>query len=176
MKDGATFEERSPYGSFNYFVTTPYRFITSGSVIMGNHGVLNVDYEIVDYSTARLKEDSYGYASGSGNNFTSENQSIRNNFALTQNIRVGTEWRLDPFRLRAGYRYQGNPLSSKFNNNFAASIYSLGFGIKEDDYYFDMGYALKTQENQVDVIADQGEFANTRLKDHYLTFTLGFRF
>lgn len=176
MKDGATFEERSPYGSFNYFVTTPYRFITSGSVIMGNHGVLNVDYEIVDYSTARLKEDSYGYASGSGNNFTSENQSIRNNFALTQNVRVGTEWRLDPFRLRAGYRYQGNPLSSKFNNNFAASIYSLGFGIKEDDYYFDMGYALKTQENQVDVIADQGEFANTRLKDHYLTFTLGFRF
>lgn len=174
MKDGATFEERSPFGSFNYTVTTPYRFVTSGSIIMGNHGVLNVDYEIVDYSTARLKEDTYG--GGAGASFTAENQNIRNNFVLTQNLRVGTEWRLDPFRLRAGYRYQGNPLNQRFGNNYGASIYSVGLGIKEDDYYFDMAYALKTQENQVDVIADQSEFANTQLKDHYLTFTLGFRF
>lgn len=174
MNDGTTFEESSPYGTFNYFVTTPYRFVTSGSVIVGNHGVVNVDYEIVDYSTARLKEDTYNAASSA--DFSPENLSIRNNFTLTQNLRIGTEWRFDPFRLRAGYRYQGNPLSTKFSNDYSASIYSFGAGIKEDEYYFDMAYSLKMQENQVNVIADQGEFANTSLRDHYITFTLGFRF
>ena len=176
MKDGAAFEERSPYGTFDYYVTTPYRFVTSGSVIIGNHGVLNVDYELVDYSSARLKEDNYTYGGGSGADFSPENQNIRSNFVLTQNLRVGTEWRLDPFRIRAGYRYNGNPLDSRFNNDYGSSTYSLGFGIKEDDYYFDMAYALKMQENDVNVNVEQAEFANTTLKNHYITFTLGFRF
>lgn len=173
-KDGTTFQETTPFGSFNYFVTTPYRFISSASVIVGNHGVINVDYEIVDYSTARMKEDTY--YGGAGADFSLENQNIRTNFTMTQNIRVGTEWRLDPFRLRAGYRYQGNPLSSQFSTDYGASIYSLGLGIKEEEYYFDMGYSLKQQNTETIVVADQFDLAQTSIRDHYITFTLGFRF
>jgi hypothetical protein len=173
-KDGVVYEESTPYGSFNYFVTTPYRFISSGSIIVGNHGVVNVDYEIVDYASARIKEDTY-YA-GASADFSTENQNVRNNFKLTQNIRVGTEWRLDPFRLRAGYRYQGNSLSDRFIADNSASIYSLGAGIKDDDYYFDMAYSLRMQNSETIIVADQGDFAQTSLKNHYITFTLGFRF
>lgn len=174
QKDGTIFEESTPYGSFNYFVTTPYRFISSASIIVGNHGVINADYEIVDYATARIKEDTY--YGGAGADFSTENQNIRNNFVLTQNFRIGTEWRLDPFRLRAGYRLQGNAISQKFALDNSASIYSVGFGIKEDDYYFDMAYSLKSQNSEVVVVADQFDYAQTSLTDHYITFTLGFRF
>lgn len=176
MRDGTTFDESTPYGTFNYFVTTPYRFVSSASVIVGNHGVINADYEIVDYSTARLKEDTYDYNGGASADFSTENQNIRNNFVVTQNFRVGTEWRLDPFRLRAGYRFQGNPLNERFNANNSASIYSFGAGIKEEDYYFDIAYSLKTQNSQVTVIADQNEVAATSINNHYINFTLGFRF
>jgi len=172
-KDGTTFSDKTPFGSFNYTVTTPYRIVSSASIIIGRYGVINADYEIIDYSTARLGEDN---SFGRNADFSIENQNIRANFQLTQNIRVGTEWRLDPFRIRAGYRFQGNPIRDNLNTDNSASIYSFGLGIKEDEYYFDMAYSLKTYNSQTIVIADQNDLANTSLKDHYITFTLGFRF
>ncbi|MCO6501244.1 MAG: outer membrane protein transport protein [Vicingus serpentipes] len=174
FKDGSTYSVSSPYGSFDYIVTTPYRFISSASFVIGEYGVINGDYEIVDYSSAYLREDkSFG---SSGADFSTENQNIRNNFQLTQNIRIGTEWRLDPFRIRAGYRYLGDPINDQFSVNNNANIYSLGFGIKQDEYYFDMAYALKTSKTQSSIVAEHNEFADVNLKDHHISFTLGFRF
>ena len=174
MKSGKTYSSSSPYGSFDYFLTTPYRFISSASFIFGKYGVINADYELVDYSTARLREDnSYG---STGADFSIENQNIRTNFQLTQNIRIGTEWRLDPFRIRAGYRYQGDPISNKFKADNSANVYSVGFGIKQDEYYFDMAYSLKTYKSQTAIVEEHSDYANVSLKDHYISFTLGFRF
>lgn len=172
-KDGTIFEDRTPSGSFNYLVTTPYRFITSAGFVMGSRGVINVDYEIIDYSSARISEDSQ---LGSSADFSIENQNIRSNFKVAKNLRIGTEIRLDPFRIRFGYRLQGNSLKNKFSLDNGASIYSAGVGIKEDGYYIDMSYSLKKYNSQSIVIADQNDIANTSLKDHYITFTLGFRF
>lgn len=174
MKDGTKFSQSTPYGEYNYFLTTPYRMISSLAFVIGQYGVINADYELVDYTTARLRQDNtYG---GDGYDFSTENDAIRTNFQLTQNVRVGTEWRLDPFRVRAGYRYQGNPIKSVYTANNATNTYSLGFGIKEDDYYFDIAYALKMYKSETIVVADQVDYASTDLRDHYLTFTLGFRF
>jgi len=173
-KDGTTYSETTPYGSFNYVVTTPYRLVTSASFIIGRYGAINADYEIVDYSTARIKEDNtYGSV---GADFSVENQNIRTNFQSTHNIRVGTEWRVDPFRIRAGYRLQGNSINENMNIDNSASIYSGGVGIKGEGYYFDISYSLKTYDSQTIILEEQNQFAATQLKDHYLTFTLGFRF
>ena len=172
-KDGTVLEDETPSGSFNYLVTTPYRFVSSASIVFGSRGVINVDYEIVDYASARISEDSE-YSTGV--DFSTENDNIRSNFKMTQNLRVGSEVRFDPFRVRLGYRLQGDPLSDKFGLDSGSSIYSGGIGIKEDGYYFDMAYSLKTYNVQTIVNADQNEFASTDLRDHYITFTLGFRF
>jgi len=174
MKDGTTFSQSTPFGEYDYMLITPYRAISSLAFIIGSHGVINADYELVDYTTARLRQDNtYG---SDGYDFSTENESIRSNFQLTHNVRVGTEWRLDPFRIRAGYRYQGNSLKNSFVADNSANTYSVGFGIKDDDYYFDMAYALKMYKSQTTVVADQADYASTDLRDHYITFTLGFRF
>lgn len=174
MKNGATYDASSPYGNYSYLLTTPYRFISSIAFVVGEYGVINADYELVDYAMARLKHDnSQGF---DGYDFSTENQNIRNNFQMTQNVRIGTEWRLDPFRIRAGYRYQGDPIKNSLNTNQQTNTLSLGFGIKQDDYYFDMAYALKMYSSQTIVVAENNDFATTDLKDHYITFTLGFRF
>jgi len=171
-KTGESLTEESPLGNFEYFVTTPYRFVSSAAFIIGKHGVINGDYEVVDYSTARIKEDnSFGIA-----DFSTENQSVRDNFRLTHNIRVGTEWRLDVFRLRAGYRYQGDPIKNSFDVDNSSSTYSFGLGIKQEDYYFDMAYSLKFHKAESAIVAEQNDFASVELKDHYISFTLGFRF
>ena len=174
MKDGSTYDKSSPNGNYSYLLTTPYRFISSLAFVVGEYGVINTDYELVDYSTARFNSDNSSGADGY--DFSGENEKIRNNFQLTQNVRVGTEWRLDPFRIRAGYRYQGNPISSSFYSSQNSSTYSVGFGIKEEDYYFDVAYALKVYDNQTVIVAENNEYATTELRDHYINFTLGFRF
>lgn len=174
MKNGTTYDNSTPNGTYNYMLTTPYRFISSLAFVVGEYGVINADYELVDYSTARLNSDNS--LGTDGYDFSTENQNIRNNFNLTQNVRVGSEWRLDPFRVRAGYRYQGNPINSAFSGNQNASTYSVGLGIKEDDYYFDVAYALKMYNSQTIIVAENNDFASTDLRDHYITFTLGFRF
>lgn len=174
LKNGTTYEQFTPSGTYNYGLITPYRFISSLAFIVGEYGVVNADYELVDYSTARLTNNNT--ANGDGYDFSTENQNIRSNFQVTQNVRVGSEWRLDPFRVRAGYRYQGNPISSTFYANQNSSTYSFGLGIKEDDYYFDIAYALKMYNSQTIIVAENNDYASTELRDHYITFTLGFRF
>lgn len=173
LKNGTTYDFSSPFGNYSYLLTTPYRFISSLAFVVGEYGVINADYELVDYAMARLKHDN---STVEFYDFSSENQNIRNNFQLAQNIRVGTEWRLDAFRLRAGYRYQGDPIKNSLNANQQTNTFSFGFGIKQDDYYFDMAYALKMYSSQTIVVAENNDFATTDLKDHYITFTLGFRF
>lgn len=172
-KNGEKLSETSPYGNFDYVITTPYRFITSGAFVFSHYGVLNVDYEFVDYSTARIKQDN---SFGGGADFSLENQAIRSNFVSTHNIRLGTEWRLDPFRFRAGYRFQGNPLDKKFTADYGSNIYSVGIGIKQEEYYFDMAYSIKKYQSATAIVAQYGDFADVNLTDHYLSFTLGFRF
>lgn len=173
FKNGDKFSTRSPFGTFDYVITTPFRYIASGAFIVGNKGVLNVDYEVIDYSTARLRDDGNF---GAGADFSVENQSIKSNFQAAQNIRVGTEWRLDPFRIRVGYRYMGDPIKSNFNVDNSSNTYSFGVGIKQEDYYFDVSYSLKMYEVTVPVIDALNDFSTADLKDHYITFTLGFRF
>jgi len=173
-KDGTVYEYSTPFGQYNYLMVTPYRFISSAGFVVGSRGVINIDYELVDYTTGRLKSDnSY---ENDGYSFSDENENVRNNFQLAQNIRVGTEWRLDPFRLRAGYRYQGDPVKNSFNVDNTSNTYSVGAGIKEDGYYFDVAYALKMQKSQTTIVESQADYASTTINNHYINFTLGFRF
>lgn len=174
MKNGSTYELESPFGTYNYMLTTPYRFVGSAAFVIGEHGVISSDYEFVDYSMARLRYDIN--AEGDNYDFMIENQNIRNSFTIAHNVRIGTEWRLDPFRIRAGYRYQGNPLNGAMNTDLSSSTYSFGLGIKQDNYYIDIAHSIKVFSENTTVIEENNDFAATSLRDNYFTFTLGFRF
>lgn len=174
MKDGTVYDFNSPYGTYNYLITTPYRLVNSLAFVIGSKGVVNVDYEYIDYSLGRLRHDKT--LEQNGYDFSVENDNVRNNFTSTQNIRVGTEWRIDPFRIRAGYRYYGNPLESGFSQNYSSNTYSVGAGIKSDGYYFDVGYSLRKHSQSVAVIESQDDYASTDFINHNFSFTLGFRF
>jgi hypothetical protein len=174
MKDRTIYSEISPAGFFDYSVTTPYRIVTSASFVYGKYGVINVDYEVVDYSSASIRGDAnFG---GSAADFSIENRNINSNFVVAQNLRVGTEWRLDPFRIRGGIRYMGNSLSDEFKADNSVFIYSGGVGIKQEGYYLDLTYSLKSYKTEAVIVEEHQEFSTVTNKDHYITFTMGFRF
>ncbi len=124
-------EASSPQGRFDYDLETPLKAIGSLGLVFGTTGAINIDYEYVDYTAARLRSGDYM--------FSDENRQIRNSFTEQHNIRIGGELNLDPIIMRAGYGYFSNPYRSEVNDATRQMI-SAGLGIRERDYFIDFSY------------------------------------
>jgi hypothetical protein len=125
----------SPQGNYDYSITTPMRVIGSAGYVIGKFGALNVDYEYVNYATARL--------SNSGANvFTDQNTAIRKDLTAASNIRVGGEIKLKPCAIRLGWAYYGDPYSSSVNSNGSHMSYTGGIGFRGKHYFADLAYVL----------------------------------
>ncbi len=122
----------SPEGRFDYDLETPLKAIGSIGLVFGGSGAINVDYEYIDYTSARLRSSDYM--------FSDENSQIRNAFTEQHNVRVGGELNLNPLILRAGYGYYSNPYRSEINDA-QRSVISAGLGIRDNDYFIDFSYA-----------------------------------
>ena len=129
--DGYVNRKDSPTGNYEYTVRTPLRAIGSAAIIVGKTGLISVDYEYVDYTQAKLNAIDY--------NFRTENDAIRNNFTSCNNLRFGTEWRMNSVSFRGGYALQESPYASSINDNILKT-YSLGIGYQADGFGLDFAW------------------------------------
>ena len=137
--DGKRIE--SPLGTFDYELTTPFRAIGSLGFVLGKAGMIGIDYEFVDYTVARLRSSDYM--------FRIENNTIETAYMAVGNIRAGGEYRFGPFALRAGFGYYPSPYKSgQANDGSHTLVYSGGFGIRDDNFYFDMGLRVLNYEEK----------------------------
>lgn len=127
-------------GLFEYRLRTPYRMSGSIAGIYKKYGIISADVEYVDYSTARLSERYTGEY-----DFDSENDVIQDAYQSAVNVRVGTEIRLMPISLRAGFAYQGSPYKESVENDGSVRSYSFGIGYRTADFFLDFGYVLRQQ-------------------------------
>jgi hypothetical protein len=169
LEDGYTYEDESPSGSFNYSLSTPFRAIGSLGFIINKMGLLNAEYEFVDYSTAQL--------SSSPNAFADVNKTIRSKYTSTGNLRVGGEFRLDPLSFRAGYALYGSPFKSGENTGAARTSYTAGLGIRDNNYFIDFAYVLTTY-NEESFLYDPEIVnpVNNSFRTSSFMLTLGLRF
>lgn len=169
-----TMSYNSPNGSFDYALTTPFRAIGSLGFIIGQYAVIGVDYEYVDYSMARLRDQRGMNPAPYG--FNKENTNIQALYTAANNIRVGTEVRLDPVRLRAGYQLNGNPYKSITGRDLSSNTLSFGVGIRGEEAYFDVAYALTTFNKDWYLYNTAPSAAAVNFAAHMISFTLGFRY
>jgi len=173
-------EIKSKQGLFDYELTTPFKAIASVGFVLYKSvndqklplANLALEYEYVDYSMARLYSNSYG--------FDLENSVIENAYRPVGNIRAGVEFHLSDFFIRGGYGYYQSPYeSTQVNANADKSIYSLGFGIKGEYSYFDVGLLYSTQKEKY-YLYDPSIVTNNAVSltnnSYGLIATLGFRF
>jgi len=169
LDNGDHYEEESPKGAFDYTITTPMRAIGSAAFIIQKRGLINVEYEYVDYSDAKLNS--------TPNVFSNVNSAIRSKYTSTQNIRVGGEVRLDPIAIRLGYALYGSPFAAGENKNAARTSYTAGLGYRENNYFVDFAYVLTMHQEDSYlydpkiVDATKGKFRSS----HFM-ITLGARF
>jgi long-subunit fatty acid transport protein len=76
------------------------------------------------------------YDSNIDDDFNSENNSIKAEYELVYNFRVGAEYRYEKFRLRGGFNYMPDPFTY---NEVDQSIktFSGGVGYRDKKYFID---------------------------------------
>ena len=148
---------------------TPMRVMGGVAFIIANIGSISAEYELVDYSEARLREKNI---SGS---FIQQNEDIRGAYTAAGNLRVGTEWVVQPFSIRAGYALYGNPYKGGLNDGGQQFI-SGGFGVRQQNYFIDFGYVYSVRAEDYYLYSSVPEPAKTEETRHQFICTLGFKF
>lgn len=162
-------KSEQPISNFNYQLTTPTKAIGSLAFIIKKTAILSVDYEYINYSSARLRSDSYA--------FSQENENISSRYTSAGNLRLGAEYKYGPFSFRGGYALYGTPYASgEANHNSTYSLYSTGFGINQGSYSFDLSFVHSTQSQKYYIYGEQSSEVNLDSNSNKILATLGIRF
>jgi len=130
----------------NYYA--PYDLQTPGSLtgsfayVFGKTGLISLDYKYKDYSKTEFGPTNDSY-------FRGLNNEMRNVLGSSNEVRVGAEYKIDHFRLRGGYRFEGSPYKDSATigdlNSFSGGIgYSFG-PVKLDFSYVNVHTSSREQ-------------------------------
>ncbi len=158
---------QSPTGNYTYELTTPMKVMGSVGFLFGKMGAIGVDYEFVDNSESRLRSDDYDYYN--------ENNAIQDNYTSSSNIRIGTEWKLEPISFRAGYSIYGSPYQTGINDG-KKTVMSFGIGYREKTYYIDCAYSYSKANEDYYLYSGVGNPVKNTITGSNFMMTLGFKF
>lgn len=166
--NGDYFRSQSPLGEFKYDIKTPWRASGSAAVIVGKLGLFSADYEYVDYSSARLSPTV---------DFSSQNETIKNNFTQTHNFRFGVEAFAGPIIVRGGYAYQMSPFVDGVNDG-SRQIISGGIGFRTAEFFVDAALSYYSSSRNYYLYSTELYQAKADLTTGNYNFivTLGYRF
>ncbi len=158
----------SPEGLFEYELTTPMKAMGSLGLVFGTAGIVSLDYEYVDYTAMRLRSSNYSFAQ--------ENSVIEENFTAQHVLRLGGEINLNPVMLRAGYGFYSSPYASGVNDG-SQSILSAGIGLRDRNFFVDLGYSLNLSEEDYYLYnAQLTQSVQKEMSMNQFVLTLGLRF
>lgn len=164
-------------GVYDYEIETPMKTVLSAAYLFGKKALVSVDYEIVDYSSAKLKNGSDGY------DYYDQNQVIKNAYKTVGNLHLGAEYRVSPtFSLRAGYENYGSAFKSSYldqkslNSNASYSTISGGFGVRQGNVFFDAAVKHVVTDEYLNLYPSAPEMARYDTKQNSVVFTIGYKF
>ena len=186
-------EIESELGIFDYQLRTPFRATLGLMYLFGKQGFLSADVDFTDYSSANLSTNA-AINSGAFYDFEQENANVKAFYQSAINVRLGGEFRTDPLRLRAGAAYYSSPFAEAgsvyipFNSLNTTStldasrlLFSLGAGIRQPSYYFDVTLLNQRRKDKFSPYTTDSEqvfnpnVINTR-STYALAASLGFYF
>jgi long-subunit fatty acid transport protein len=154
-------------GIFDYGLNTPFKMINSLSFIINKRAIVSVDYEYLNYSTANIVSDF--------TDFSEANNSIKDYYTSTSNLKLGGELRIHPqLSLRAGYAYYGSPFAGSYND--ASKEYlTMGMGLKVNQYFFDLALVNSVSKENYSIY-DGASAATINTEKSQLLLSAGFKF
>lgn len=162
-------------GSYEYAMSTPWRFIGSVGSVISKYGFINADVEYVNYQGAKFN---FNDVSGPSDIIVEEalNRQIDEQFQSAINLRIGAEIALMDFRLRGGFQLLGSPFEGDDNYRKA---FSGGVGFRHNSFYMDLGYRYMDQTETYIPYDPRGSTIQAGVNDitnHQVNLTFGFRY
>lgn len=115
-----------------YKLTLPSKSTFSLAYIFGSKGLISLDYEITKFNNSKFDDNN-----GRDSYLNALNYSIKNKLdGISESIRIGGEYRIKNYNLRAGYFYYNGPDSSPDNTR---SGLSAGIGFNYGYLNIDLG-------------------------------------
>lgn len=184
------------FGEYEY--RSPDKWIFSAAAIIGQYGLISVDYEMTNYKRMKLYN-----VDGIAKAETNDN--IESAFGMGNTIRVGAEAKITPqFAVRVGGGWTGSPLTSSYKNGseeiFTAgtiphftldqsmSYYTVGLGYRfTPNFYTDLACVFRTLKEDAytfssipsDVAGEyliKAEPATLKTNTTKVALTLGYKF
>jgi hypothetical protein len=172
--DGGKYQSSNDPLVYKYKLATPFRALAGVAVQIQKIGLVSVDYEFVDYSSARFSQ------AGDGYNYYDKNQLIKGSLRAASNLRVGGELRLNKLYLRSGYGYYGKAFKQgDANQNLDYRSLSFGIGYREQNISVDFAYTnfKYSSASILYPLNDSYPPANVNLNamNNMFTLTLGYK-
>ncbi|HET8839402.1 MAG TPA: outer membrane protein transport protein [Flavobacteriaceae bacterium] len=118
----------------DYQLRTPGKITASMAVVFGKSGLISFDWSNKNFANTEFGSE-YG-----DHVFAVQNSVIENNLKTASTYRIGGEYRLSEWSLRAGYRLEESPYrNEKIMGNLTGYSFGVGydFGNIELDFAFD---------------------------------------
>ncbi|WP_455674391.1 hypothetical protein [Phocaeicola sp.] len=172
------------YLTYDYNLTTPWRFNVNMGTTLGGIMALGAEYEYEDYSSAKY-EDVDGYE------LAGANTGIKEYLKGVHTLRLGMETRIAPeFSVRAGYNFSSAAFAkdaynslpaystrTDFDNKKEKHTVTLGVGYRGSVVYADLAYKYDMYKSEFyafdDIDLPATKVDNSR---HQLLLTVGARF
>jgi hypothetical protein len=150
-----------------YDLRTPGSLTGSFAYVFGKSGLISVDYKYKDYSATQFSPQNDPV-------FRNQNNIIQNSLGSSNEVRVGGEYKVDNFRFRGGYRFEGSPYNDSKTigdlNSFSGGLgYSFG-AIKLDFSYVNVHTTSREQ------FFSQGFTESAKINTYKNNFTMTLSF
>ena len=152
-----------------YRIQSPSKITGSLAYIFQNKGLISADISSKNYSNAKFKPTADSF-------FQSLNTDISNSFTNALEYRIGGEYKIDKFSLRAGYRFEESPYKNK---NLMGDLtgYSGGIGYNFGISRLDLTYAYDQREFAQELISSgMTDMANIKRTNNNIVLTYSVNF
>jgi hypothetical protein len=126
--------EHTVDNEYNFRLRQGARFTGSVVGVYGKRALLSLDFDLINYTAIRMLDEAQS--------FEGENDAIREGLRTVGNIRVGGELRFNELYARGGLQINGSPYREDIFGKDRL-VPSIGFGLRESDYFFDVSYSLQ---------------------------------
>lgn len=123
-----------------YKLQTPSKLTGSFAYVFGKSGLISVDYAIKDYSNTKFKPENDSY-------YRDVNSYMNSVLDKTSELRIGAEYKIKEWSLRAGLRKEQSPFKNKTTIGDLTG-YSGGLGYNFGSTKVDLSYSTAERNSQ----------------------------
>ena len=123
-----------------YKLQTPSKVTGNFAYVFGKSGLISIDYSMKDYSKTKFKPENDTY-------FSAVNSNMNAILDKTNELRLGAEYKIEAWSLRAGYRFEQSPYKNKTTIGDLKG-YSGGLGYNFGSTKVDLAYSTSERNSQ----------------------------